>query len=120
MPPDEALPVAEHVIAELLRVGARFDLRLFFNKAIPDYQQWKDGEAESDWRDLVTVSIEEHLVALRYTDGPPSRADRKDEEHTIVAEILSEHPTRESRIRAWVARTGKSERAFYRRLAEIR
>ena len=118
--PGDALLVAEYVIGEMLRLGTKFDLRLFFNKALPDYQQWKDGETESDWRDLVTASIEEHLVALRHTDALPSRAGRKDEEHTIVEEILRAHPSREDRVRAWVTRTGKSERAFYRVLDEIR
>jgi hypothetical protein len=117
--PGEAQAVARFVIAEMLRLGGRFDLRLFVNKALPDYQQWKDDETESDWRDLVTASIEQHLVAVRHGDGRPSRADRKDDERAIVREILKEQPTREGRVRAWGERTGKSERAFYRRLAEM-
>ena len=58
--PKETQIVAEFVIGEMLRIGLRFDLRLLFNKALPIYQQWKDDETESDWRDLVTASIEEH------------------------------------------------------------
>jgi hypothetical protein len=118
--PAEAQTVAEFVITELLRLGARFDLRLFFNKALPDYQQWKDDEAESDWRDLITASIEEQLVAVRHPSEAGSRAERKDDEHALVEKLLRECPIREDRIRAWVQRTGKSERAYYRRLAEIR
>jgi hypothetical protein len=117
--PEEARAVAGFVIGELLRLGCRFDLRLFVDKALPDYQQWKDDETESDWRDLVTASAEEHLVAVRHPDARPSRADRKEEEHALVRDILREHPTRERRVRAWTERTGKSERAFYRRLAEM-
>ena len=48
-----------------------------------------------------------------------ARADRKQEEHTIVREILRAHRTREERVKAWSERTGESERAFYRRLAEL-
>jgi len=117
--PEEALAVAHHVIGEMLRLGCRFDLRLFVNKALPDYVQWKDGEAESDWRDLVTASIEQHLVAVRHEDERLSRADRKEDEYALVREIIRDHATREERVRVWAARTGKSERAFYRRLAEI-
>ena len=74
----------------MLRLSCRFDLRLLVNKAFPDYQQWKDGEAESDWRDLVTASIEEHLVAVRHSaESPLSREARKDEEHSIAAR---DHP----------------------------
>jgi hypothetical protein len=116
---EEARAVAHFLIGEMLRLGCRFDLRLFVNKALPDYQQWKDDEAESDWRDLVTASIEEHLVSVRHADERPSRAERKQDEHALLREILGEHETREERVRAWTERTGKSERAFYRRLAEM-
>jgi hypothetical protein len=117
--PEEARAVAHFLIGEMLRLGCRFDLRLFFNKALPDFQQWKDDETESDWRDLVTASIEEHLVAVRHADERPSRAERKRDEHALLQEILRGHETREERVRAWTERTGKSERAFYRRLAEM-
>jgi hypothetical protein len=113
--------VARYLIGEMLRLACPFDLRLFVNKALPNYQQWKDGEAESDWRDLITASIEEHLVAVRHSEEPPvSREARKEEEQAIVQEIMRDHASRDERVRAWIKRTGKSERAFYRRLAEIR
>jgi len=117
--PEEALTVARFVIGEMLRLQVRFDLRLFVNKALPDYQQWKDDETESDWRDLVVASIEEHLVAVRHPEEHASRAGRMEEERAIVREILREHERREDRVRAWKERTGKSERAFYRRQAEL-
>jgi len=120
VPPEEALEVARFVIEAMLRQGCRFDLRLYINKAIPDYLQWKDDETESDWRDLVTASIEEHLVAVRHADERPSRADRKEAEHALIRQIEKDHPTGEARVRAWSERTGKSARAFYRRLAEMR
>jgi hypothetical protein len=119
VPAAECREVARFLIGEMLRLGCRFDLRLFVNKALPDYQQWKDDETESDWRDLVTASIEEHLVAVRHAGARPSREDRKEGEHALLREILREHPTREDRVRAWRERTGKSERAFYCRLAEL-
>jgi len=119
--PDEARMVTEHVLGEALRLGCRLDLRLLTNKAFPDYQQWKDGESESDWRDLVTASIEQHLFAPRHgpEDVPASREERLEEERRIATEIAREHETREGRVKAWAEQTGgKSERAFYRRLAE--
>jgi hypothetical protein len=70
-------------------------------------------------RDLVTASIEERLVAVRHAAEPgPSRAARKKGEHRLMREILREHSTREQQVRAWSEVTGKSEWAFYRRLAE--
>jgi hypothetical protein len=120
IPPDAAREVTHYLIGEMLRLSCPFDLRLLVDKAFPDYQQWKDGEAESDWRDLVTAGIEEHLVAARYAGEPPvSREARKEEEHTIIQKIVRDHASRDERVRAWVERTGKSARAFYRRLAEL-
>jgi hypothetical protein len=118
--PEAARTVAHYLIGEMLRLSCPFDLRLLVNKAFPDYQQWKDGEAESDWRDLITASIEEHLVAVRHADEPlVSREERKRAEHSILQEILRVHPSRDEWVRAWMEQTGKSERAFYRRLAEM-
>jgi len=112
--------VAAFVIGEKLRLGCRFDLRLLFNKAYPDYQQWRDGETESDWRDLVTASIEEHLVAVRHSEPSAlSREDRLEEERAVVRDILHQYGSREEQLGAWARRTGKSGRAFYRRLAEM-
>jgi hypothetical protein len=117
--PAEARSVAHFVLGEMLRLGCRFDLRLFVNKALPDYQQWKDDETESDWRDLVTASIEEHLVAVRHANERPSRAARKQDEHALLREIMREYENRADRVRAWTERTGKSARAFYRRIGEM-
>lgn len=121
LPPVAAIEVARYLIGEMLRLGCRFDLRLFFNKAVASYQQWKDDATESNWRDLVTASIEEHLVAVRHADesAPESRADRKAAEHALLRELMTAFEKRDDRVRAWVERTGKSERAFYRRLAEL-
>jgi hypothetical protein len=49
-----------------------------------------------------------------------SREERKSEEHLILQRILQDHPSRDDQVRAWIDETGKSERAFYRRLAEMR
>jgi hypothetical protein len=119
--PDAALTVVHNLVGEMLRLECRFDLRLLVNKAFPDYQQFKDGETESDWRDLISASIEQHLVAIRHhEDAPASREGRKEEERAILQEIIEKHPSRDDRVRVWIERTGKSERAFYRRLAEMR
>ena len=48
MDPDAVRTVAHYLIGEMIRLDCRFDPRLLVNKAFPDYQRWKDGEAESD------------------------------------------------------------------------
>jgi hypothetical protein len=120
IPPAECEEVARFVIAEMLRLGCRFDLRLFCDKAVPSYRQWKDGGTESHWQDLVAAAVEESLVELRHpTAMPESRSARKGREREVLKQILNECASREERVRAWAERTGRSERAFYRRLAEL-
>ena len=58
-------------------------------------------------------------MAVHHAEDWVPRADRKEDEHAILREILRQHSTREERVQAWARRTGKSERAFYRRLAEM-
>jgi len=118
--PARARDVAEHLISEMLRLHCPFDLRLFVDKALPLYQQWADGEAECDWRELVTSCVGENPAEALHGDGRLSRAERKAGEQEVVEQILEEFQTRAARSEAWRLRTGKSERAFYRRLAELR
>jgi hypothetical protein len=121
IPPDAAREVTHYLIGEMLRLSCPFDLRLLFDKAFPTYGQWRDGETESNWRDLITAGIEEQLIAVRHAgESPVAREARKEEEHAIVEAIVRDYPSRDERVRAWAERTGKSERAFYRRLAELR
>lgn len=117
---EQATHVAHYLLSELIRLDCRFDLRLFVNKALPLYQQWKDDETESHWRDLITASIEEQLTPVRHAAEPASsREARKDHEHSLVRDIAREYPTREAQLEVWSKMTGKSGRAFYRRLAEV-
>jgi hypothetical protein len=119
--PEAARTVAHYVIAEMLRLSCPFDLRLLVDKAFAHYQLCQDDESESDWHNLVTAAIEERLVVVRHPAEPPeSREARKRKEHTILDKILQEHESREDRIGAWIKLTGKSPRAFYRRMAERR
>jgi hypothetical protein len=68
----------------------------------------------------VTASIEEHLVALRHSEPSAlSREDRLEQERAVVRDIVRQYGSREEQLGAWARRTGKSGRAFYRRLAEI-
>ena len=66
------------------------------------------------------ASIEEHLIEVRHSpEGPVSREAQKQEEHAIIRELQGRYATREERVEEWTRRTGKSERAFYRRRAEL-
>ena len=76
-------------MGEMLRVGCRFDLRLFVAKAMPLYLQWKGGRTESDWRDLVSASVEQHLVEMRHA---PTCAEEMASDRALVQAIQREYP----------------------------
>lgn len=117
---DERLEVTDFLIAEAQRIGCHLDLRLLVDKAFPDYLQYQNGDTETHWKDLIRTTLEERLVELRY--AAPAKGGRKEakkQEQGLVRELLTQHQTKEDRIAAWQAETGKSERAFYRRLDEI-
>jgi alkylated DNA repair dioxygenase AlkB len=118
--PAEADEVARHVIGEVLRLQTRMDLRLFVDKALPLFVQYKDDEAECHWKDLISASIEESLSEPKYGfESPVTRTARVEAESRIAHEIYRAHPAdREARDAEWVKRTGRSTRAFYRRLQE--
>jgi len=119
--PAQCREVATFLIDESRRLGSRLDLRLLVDKAFPDYLQHHNGDTEVHWRDLVTATLEEQLVELRYTPAlrPIARQERKAFEQQLVQRLLIEHPTTQARLAAWHEHTGKSARALYRRLREI-
>lgn len=118
--PEDCKEVTDYLIAESARLAVRLDMRLLVDKALPDFLQWRLGQTEAHWRDLVTATLEEQLVQLKHTPANRlSRQEQKDTEKALARRIFSQHPTREARVAAWEAHAGKSERAFYRRLAEI-
>ena len=118
--PIESMYIADFLIEESQKRGYRLDLRLLVDKAFPDYLQHRDGQTETHWKDLVRATLDEQLIFLQHTQaGPKTRQDKKETEHEIVRKLVAEHHGRRDRIDAWMKLTGKSERAYYRRAAEI-
>ena len=119
MTPDECREVAEFLIAESHRLSVRPDMRNLVDKAFPDYLQCRTKMAETHWKDLIRTTLEEQLVELKHTPELVSRDATKRREQIIARSISNEYPDRVSRLMKWQEVTGKSERAFYRRLEEI-
>ncbi len=116
----ECLEVAEFVIAESRKVGCRLDIRLLVNKAIPDYAQYRNHNTETHWKDLILATLEQQVLALKYTRGPAAaRKAVKSNEQQIIRDIVATCSTTAERLAAWQEQTQKSERAFYRRWKEI-
>jgi hypothetical protein len=123
---EECLEIADFLIAECQRRSVRLDMRLLVDKAFPDFLQHREGDCEAHWKDLVLTTLEEQMVELTHTKAEASsRQAKKEQEHEILRQILSEHDSREEQISTWTERTatptrpGKSDRAFYRRLKEL-
>jgi hypothetical protein len=120
VPPDECLDVAKFLIGESHKMGVRLDLRLLVDKALPDYLQYKQGHAETHWRDLVLAMLRARVAPLENTtDAHRTRWAEKQQEHALLRDILQRHATRKCRVAAWHEKTGKGERAYYRRLGEL-
>ena len=114
--PDISSEVAHHVPAECQRLDYLPEVRLYVDKALRDFQLWREGETETHWRDLVTSAIQERATELRHELRPVGRAGQIEEERAVANAIAEQYETRAERLAAWQAQTGKSERAFYRRL----
>jgi hypothetical protein len=118
--PAECLEVVEFVIVEGVRLGCRPDIRLLVDKALPDFAQHRAGATETHWKDLVLATLEGQVQEVKYMPmSPAGRKDTKEKEQQLLQNILAEHGTAADRLAAWYDQTGKSERAYYRRLGEV-
>ena len=109
--PAACLEVAGFVIEHCLRANRNLDMRLLVN-GFADRLQHEAGETECHWHDLLLCRLVERAVPAK-----ESRADRLDREREVAREVKG--LPREERFRVWRERTGRSEAALYRRLAEL-
>lgn len=117
---NECREVATFLIAESQRINTRLDMRMLVDKAFPDFLQYRNGDCEAHWKDLIRTSLEEQMVELTHTKAAASsRQADKEQEHDAIREIMATFSDRLEQLAEWTTRTGKSERAFYRRLKEI-
>lgn len=115
-----SVKVAKFLISECHRQNVKPTVRLFIDKAIKDFKLWQMKGSELHWQDLVTSNLQQQLVPLLHPTTDLSRTDLKEAEHRIIAEICKTHDTPADRLEEWVTRTGKSQAAFYRRVAELK
>lgn len=99
--------------------GKPLDLRLLDN-AFNDRLMYDRGESRTHWKDLVASRIDAQIVEPTIT--PRTRQARLLDERDIAKQIYDKYPDshqRADRDREWKERVGKSERALYRRLADL-
>ena len=106
------------MIEQSLSLGRALDMRLLIH-CFNDRLQWEEADAACHWQDLVAARLRERPTTFRHQVKCVGREGRKRRERAIAAEILAATQDRRERMRLWAERTGKSEAAWYRRLAEM-
>ena len=115
--PDVCEEVCEYLVFYAKQTGRPLDLRLLDN-ALNDRVMYDRGECQTHWRDLVASRIDAQIIEPRIK--PRTRNARLIDDRDIAKQIYDKFPdSRENRIREWQERTGRSERALYRRAGEL-
>jgi hypothetical protein len=124
--PEKCLKVAVFLLEECRRREIRPSVRLFVDKALPDFALWESERTETHWRDLVVSELEQQLVEIQHPQRDLRRAEQMEAERRIVLDLVLSYESREDRIEQWRRITesrfgvAKSQAAFYRRLAELK
>jgi hypothetical protein len=107
--PEECLTVAEYIIERMRSLARSLDMRVYVN-GVKDFIQYKTGNSKTDWQDLIETSLRESTVLRE------SRADAMNRECTVALEISGMKLSQAEKLALWKEKTGKSERAYWRRL----
>jgi hypothetical protein len=106
--------VAEYVIERTRALGTdrNLDMRVYVN-GVKDYLQCRAGHSKTDWQDLIETRL--HRTTLLRE----RRADRVGREAALALELSEMNVDSAERMRLWKEKTGKSERAYWRRLKSL-
>ncbi len=115
----DAVTVANFLLARCRESGVRPSLRLFLDKALPDFRLWNDKNSELHWHDLVVSGIRQLAVAPDHELRDMTRKDRTAAEQNLVAHLCEVYCTREMQLAEWERQTGKSAASFYRCLKKL-
>lgn len=119
--PETCEEVCEYIVYYSQSMGNHsLDLRLLDN-AFGDRLMYDRGECQTHWKDLVASRIDSQIIEPRIT--PRTRQARLFDERDVAKQVWDMFPDthqRAERAQEWKKRTnGKSERALYRRSAEL-
>ncbi len=89
MTADDCNLVIDWIWAESRRLNVNIDLRVLFDKALPDFRAWREGKTKAHWKDLVTTTLQQEVGSLAYTppggiNKPGVRQATKEQEQEIV------------------------------------
>jgi hypothetical protein len=107
----EALEVAEFLM-EACREKVRLSIRLFAEKALNDFRDWKAGRTETHWQDLILSDLSEAAVV----DHDRVRTGNEvvnDIHRQALLEVWSKYQTSAERIAAFKALVGRGKDCMY-------
>jgi hypothetical protein len=113
--PAECAEVAEFLLEACRNAGVRHSIRMYLDKALPDFCSWKAGLTSLHWKDLVRSGVQEAVIAPKEALRSMPLKERMKVEQMIVRDICDTFPDRKNRLQAWHDRTGKGQATFYRR-----
>jgi hypothetical protein len=116
---NDATKVAVFLIGRCQKLGIRPSVRLFVDKALPDFRLWNSGNSESDWRDLINSSVRQMVIPQELELRDLTKKDEIAAERNLVMDICATYCSPADRIAAWRQRTRKSQSSFYKRLQEL-
>ena len=116
----DAIRVAQVLIGQCRTLGVRPSMRLFLDKALGDFRLWRSGRSESHWHDLLHAGVQQSVVPQEHELRDITRTEQIEAERCLVRDIVIAHTSREDRLKAWSARTGKGQSSFYRRMEELK
>jgi hypothetical protein len=108
--------VCERVIARTLASNRNLDMRLLVNTFM-DRAQWHHDDSTTHWHDLLESRLKERVIV---SETHECRASRIKRDQDIAIELSKMKILRKERERLWMERTGKSVRAYYRRIKDIK
>jgi hypothetical protein len=115
---EERREICEFISRESENSQQQIDLRLL-KHAISDYLQWKRGEVEVHWKELVVSSMQDYFAPLQAL----GREERKIQEQDLIVELIEKQSetggSKEKVIEEWMKYNEKRKTAFYDRLREL-
>jgi hypothetical protein len=114
MPPAACMEVCEHVIARSRACNHNLNMRLLVN-TLMDRLQWECDDTATHWHDLLESRLQQKVVVA---ENGESRTNRLTREREVARELSALKISHAERERLWREQTGRSGRAYYRRLAE--
>jgi hypothetical protein len=108
----EANDVATFLIQECSDRGVRLSIRLFVEKALNDFRDWKRRETETHWQDLIKSDLVEAAV-VDHTRVVPSRRIVAAQLREALTQVWTRYSTSAERIQAFKELVGKGKDCMY-------